>query len=331
MKVYNTVIVGASGLVGRKILQLLHERNFPAGDLQLVASDASIGKEIQMHGKTHRLSKLNEECFKGFHFAFFSAGAAVSHHWAPVAAKAGCVVIDNSSAFRMNSDVPLIIPEVNRNDIFNHKGIIANPNCSTIQLVVVLKPLHDKFKIKRVVVSTYQSVSGAGQKGVHRLTTEIRNEHEGESPFAHPIAYNALPQVDVFFDDGYTKEEHKMINETRKILHHSALKITATCVRVPTVGGHGESVNIEFENKVTPEEIRRTLKDSKGIELVDNPERSEYPMPIQTLNKDEVYVGRIRTDESVRNGINMWIVADNIRKGAATNAVQIAEEFIKGK
>jgi aspartate-semialdehyde dehydrogenase len=331
MRLHNIAMVGASGLVGRKILQLLHERNFPLGNVRALASDTSAGKEVIVSKHSYSLQKLSTEIFRGCEFAFFSAGAKVSFQWAPIAAGEGCLVIDNSSQFRMDPDVPLVVPEVNRPDIFKSKGIIANPNCSTIQLVVVLKPLNDLFKIKRVVVSTYQSVSGAGYKGVQTLKSELKNEFSGQSPFAHRIAFNALPHVDVFFDDGYTKEEHKMINETRKIMHLPGLKMTTTCVRVPTLGGHGESVNIEFEKKVTVEDVKEALSSFKGIKVVDDPMENKYPMPIDTEEKDDVYVGRIRMDESLAHGINMWIVADNVRKGAATNAVQIAEEYLKGK
>ena len=331
MKLYDVTIVGASGLVGRKILELLHERKFALGQVTAVASDASEGKEVVISGHSYRLHRLTKEVFKNSEFAFFSAGAYVSHQWAPIAAEEGCLVIDNSSAFRMTEGVPLVVPEVNRPDIFKHKGIIANPNCSTIQLVVALKPLDKLYKIKRVVVSTYQSVSGAGHKGVLRLKNELRDDYDGDSPFAHQIAFNALPHIDVFFDDGYTKEEHKMMNETKKIMHLPELKITVTCVRVPTIGGHGESVNIEFEKAVKPEDVHEVLEKSKGIVVIDEPNKNKYPMPIDAEDKDEVFVGRIRKDETLKNGINMWVVSDSVRKGAATNAVQIAEEFLKGK
>jgi aspartate-semialdehyde dehydrogenase len=231
----------------------------------------------------------------------------------------------------MNADVPLIVPEVNRADMFKNKGIIANPNCSTIQLVMALKPLDNLFKIKRVVVSTYQSVSGAGYKGINALENELQKLPAVNSPFAHKIAYNAIPHVDVFFDDGYTREEHKMINETRKIMGKKDLNITATCVRIPTLTGHGESVNIEFDKKVSVEDIKSALDSFKGVTVVDNPSSNSYPMPVDSAEKDDVFVGRIRLDNSVKNGINMWIVSDNVRKGAATNAVQIAEEYVKGK
>jgi aspartate-semialdehyde dehydrogenase len=333
MRLHDIAVVGASGLVGRKILQVLDERNFAVGKVVAIASDASVGKDVNIKGKSYRISKISPEIFKNLEFAFFSAGASVSREWAPIAAKEGCIVIDNSSAFRMDTDVPLIVPEVNRQDMFKNKGIISNPNCSTIQLVMALKPLDDKFKIKRVVVSTYQSVSGAGYKGVNALQNEIKNISDSlnKSPFPHEIAYNAIPQVDLFFDDGYTKEELKMINETRKIMGKKDLSITATCVRIPTIGGHGESVNIEFDKKVSPEEVKEALAAFKGITVQDEPATSTYPMPVDAEEKDDVFVGRIRVDNSVKHGINLWIVSDNVRKGAATNAVQIAEEYVKGK
>lgn len=333
MRLHDIAVVGASGLVGRKILQIIEEREFPAGKIVAIASDASYGKEITVNKKNYKLHKLGPDVFKNLEFAFFSAGGAISLDWAPVAAKSGAVVIDNSSAFRMEKDVPLIVPEVNRDAIFKHKGIIANPNCSTIQLVVALKPLDNQFKIKRVVVSTYQSVSGIGNKGVTKLHKEIKdiNEVVDTSVFPHKIAFNAIPQIDIFYENGYTKEEMKVIGETRKIMGKPDLKITSTCVRIPTLGGHGESVNIEFEKKFTLQEARLALASAPGITLVDNPEHQEYPMPADSNEKDDVFVGRIRQDESVKNGLNIWIVSDNIRKGAATNAVQIAEELLKGK
>jgi aspartate-semialdehyde dehydrogenase len=333
MRLHDIAVVGASGLVGRKILELIEERNFPAGKIIPISSDASVGKEISIKKRVYKLQKLTPEIFNHIEFAFFSAGGAVSLQYAPEAAKRGAIVIDNSSAFRMEEDVPLVVPEVNRKDIFKQKGIIANPNCSTIQLVVALKPLDKHFKIKRVVVSTYQSVSGIGNKGVYKLHSELKNPDEqiDNSIFPHKIAFNAIPQVDVFYKDGYTKEEHKMINETRKILHKRNLNITATCVRIPTIGGHGETVNIEFKKKFTLDGIRDVLGSSKGIIVTDNPEEEIYPTPAASHEKDEVFIGRIRYDNTVKNGLNFWIVADNVRKGAATNAVQIAEEYIKGK
>jgi len=336
MRLHDIAVVGASGLVGRKILEVLLERNFPLGKVISIASDASAGKEVKVKGKSFKLHKLANNSFKNIEFVFFTAGGVVSHEYAPIAAKDGAIVIDNSSAFRMTDGVPLVVPEVNRMDIFKHKGIISNPNCSTIQLVVALKPLDNLFKIKRVVVSTYQSVSGAGHKGISSLDAEIKGlkpeHHHGElHPFPHKIAYNAIPQVDIFFNDGYTKEEYKMINETRKIMGKNDLDITATCVRIPVMVGHSESVNIEFDKKVSPSAVKDALSSFKGITVVDDPQNNQYPMPVDCIDKDDVFVGRIRQDVSVKNGINLWIVSDNVRKGAATNAVQIAEEYLKGK
>ncbi len=332
MRLHDIAVVGASGLVGRKILEVIKERKFEVGKVVAIASDANAGKEINILGKTYRLQNLEPHIFKNLEFAFFSAGGSVSREWAPKAAADGAIVIDNSSAFRMQEDVPLIVPELNRQDMFKNKGIIANPNCSTIQLVTVLKPLDNVFKIKRVVVSTYQSVSGAGNKGITALEGELRNlETSSHSPFPHKIANNAIPHIDLFFDDNYTREELKMINESRKILGRKDLAITVTCVRIPTITGHGESVNIEFDKKVNAEEVKEILNSAKGVKVTDDPSQNLYPMPISAAEKDDVFVGRIRVDNSVKHGINVWIVADNVRKGAATNAVQIAEEYIKGK
>jgi aspartate-semialdehyde dehydrogenase len=325
MSGYNIAIVGATGLVGRKMLQILEERNFPVKDLKLLASERSEGIELSFNGERLKVEKLTEEKFKGVDIALFSAGTDVSVKFVPEAVKRGCVVIDNSSAFRLEKDVPLVVPEVNAEKISQHKGIIANPNCSTIQLVVVLKPLHDKFKIKRVVVSTYQSVTGAGKKALDQLMFEIQGLKPQTPKFPHQIAYNCIPQIDNFFEDGYTKEEHKIMKETKKILDDENIKITATCVRVPTIGGHAESVNIEFENKFSLEDIIQTLNQAPGVIVIDKPYESIYPMPIFSNEKDDVFVGRIRLDQSIENGLNLWIVADNLRKGAATNAVQIAE------
>lgn len=333
MRLHDIAVVGASGLVGRKILQVLEERNFPIGKLVPIASDLSYGREITVNKKNYKLQNLGPDVFKNLEFAFFSAGGSISLDWAPIAAKDGVTVIDNSSAFRMEKDVPLVVPEVNRDSIFKHKGIIANPNCSTIQLVVALKPLDNLFKIKRVVVSTYQSVTGIGNKGVSRLEKEIKDitAAADTSVFPHKIAFNAIPQIDIFYENGYTKEEIKVIGETRKIMHKPDLKITCTCVRIPTLGGHGESVNIEFDKKFTLKDIREALQSAPGITVIDDPANAKYPMPIDANEKDDVFVGRLRFDETVKNGLNMWIVSDNVRKGAATNAVQIAEELLKGK
>lgn len=321
-------IVGATGMVGRKFLEVLKEKNFPIDKLYLFASSKSAGTVINYNGNDYVVEELKEDSFdRGIDIALFSAGGSTSEKFAPIAASKGCVVVDNSSAWRMDENVPLVVPEVNPEDIKWHKGIIANPNCSTIQAVVALKPLDDQYKIKRVIYSTYQAVSGAGMGGYEDLTNGIK----GEAPkkFPHPIAYNLIPHIDVFMENGYTKEEMKMINETRKILHRPDMKITATTVRVPVFYGHSESINVEFEKEFNVEDIKNVLSNSHGIVVMDDVINNKYPMPILAEGKNEVFVGRIRRDESVDNGINMWVVADNIRKGAATNAVQIAELLIK--
>jgi len=330
MNSYNVAVVGATGLVGRKMTQVLEEHNFPVKNLTPLASEKSVGKEVSFKGEKVKVQKLTPESFKGIEIALFSAGANVSKEFAPIAAKAGTVVIDNSSAWRFDPAIPLVVPEVNRNDIFKHHGIIANPNCSTIQMVVVLKPLHDRYKIKRVVVSTYQSVTGAGQKGVDQLDEELGKKQGNTQKFPHRIAFNCLPHIDVFRDDGYTKEEYKMIFETKKIMGDDTIKVSPTCVRVPVFGGHSEAVNVEMEHGYEIEDIFKLLKKSPGIIVEDDPSQNIYPMPLNAYDRDEVFVGRIRRDESAPNTLNMWIVSDNIRKGAATNAVQIAEELVKG-
>lgn len=327
MKKYNTAVVGATGMVGRKMLQVLHERNFPIDNLYVFSSKKSAGSKIKYGDKELVVEELTENSFdRGIDIALFSAGASTSLKFAPIAAKKGTIVIDNSSAWRMDDSVPLVVPEVNPEDVKWNKGIIANPNCSTIQAVVALKPLHDKYRIKRIVYSTYQSVSGAGLGGYMDLV----NGYKGEAPkkFIYPIAGNCLPHIDSFLPNGYTKEEAKMINETRKIMHDDSLRITATTVRVPVPYCHSESINVEFENNFDIDELKALLSDSPGIIVQDNPEKNEYPMAVYCADKDEVFVGRIRRDESIESGINIWVVADNIRKGAATNAVQIAQLFI---
>lgn len=326
-KAWNVAIVGATGLVGRTMIKVLEERNFPVGRLLPLASERSAGTKVQFRNESITVERLSAEQFRGIEIALFSAGATVSAEFAPLAAKAGAVVIDNSSAFRMAKNVPLVVPEVNPNEIFRHRGIIANPNCSTIQLVVVLKPLHDRFGIKRVVVSTYQAVTGAGHKGAQQLEEELTQKPLTQKKFPHQIAYNAIPQVDLFFDDGYSKEEYKMINETSKIMGKK-IELTATCVRIPVLGGHGEAVNIEFRKPCSVKAVLKTLGKAPGVVVLDDPSKSEYPMPVLSQGKDEVFVGRIRKDKTVANGINCWIVADNVRKGAATNAVQIAETLV---
>ena len=328
MKKYNIAVVGATGMVGRKFLQVLAERKLPVENYYLFASARSAGKEVDFLGKKYIVEELTETCFdnRGIDIALFSAGGSTSTHFAPFAVKAGVLVIDNSNAWRMDPDVPLVVPEVNPEQILQHHGIIANPNCSTIQAVVALKPLHEKYKIRRVVYSTYQAVSGAGMGGY----SDLENGLKGEAPkkFPHPIAGNCLPHIDVFLENGYTKEEMKMVNETRKILGDQSLRITATTVRVPVYYGHSESINVEFERSYDLAELKATLAAAPGIVLMDDPANNVYPMAVDAADHDEVYVGRIRRDESIENGVNLWVVADNIRKGAATNAVQIAEYYI---
>ncbi|HHY83143.1 MAG TPA: aspartate-semialdehyde dehydrogenase [Clostridiales bacterium] len=328
MKKYNIAIVGATGMVGRKFLQVLEERQLPVENYYLFASARSAGTKIPFMGREYTVEELNETCFDGkdIHIALFSAGAGVSLKYAPIAASKNIVVIDNSSAWRMDENVPLVVPEVNPQDILKHKGIIANPNCSTIQAVVALKPLHDRYKIKRIVYSTYQAVSGAGMAGY----TDLERGIQGEPPqkFPHPIFANCLPHIDVFLENGYTKEEMKMIQETKKIMGDQSLRITATTVRVPVFHGHSESINVEFEKDFDLNELKQVLANAPGVVLVDDPASNCYPMPIYTQDKDEVFVGRIRRDESVDSGVNLWVVADNVRKGAATNTVQIAQRLI---
>jgi aspartate-semialdehyde dehydrogenase len=330
MKSYVVAVVGATGLVGRKMMQVLEERRFPVQKFVPLASERSAGKEVQFNGQRFTVQKLGVGSFQGVDIALFSAGASVSKEFAPHAVKAGTVVIDNSSAFRMDENTPLVVPEVNRHQIFRHRGIIANPNCSTIQMVVVLKPLHERFGIRRVVVSTYQSVTGAGQRAVTQLEDELAGRTPREVKFPYQIAYNCLPHIDVFFEDGYTKEELKMKLETKKIME-ADIAVTATTVRVPVMGGHSESVNIEFDKPCTVAEVRDLLRKAPGVVVEDDPSRNLYPMPVRSFDRDEVFVGRVRLDDTIPNGINLWIVSDNIRKGAATNAVQIAEALIAGQ
>lgn len=330
MKKVNLAVVGASGMVGRTFLKVLEEKDFPIENFYVFASKRSAGNKILFKGKEYIIEELKEDSFdRNIDIALFSAGGSVSEKFAPIAAKKGCVVIDNSSFWRMNKEVPLVVPEVNPEDIELNKGIIANPNCSTIQAMVVLKPLDDKYKIKRVVYSTYQAVSGAGLSG----WKDLENGLKGEQPqkFPYPIANNCLPHIDVFTENGYTKEEIKMIEETRKILHNAQMRVTATTVRVPVFNSHSESINIEFENPFDMNELIETLKNAKGIVVQNDFENNEYPLAINATGHDEVFVGRIRRDESVENGVNLWAVADNIRKGAASNAVQIAEVIINSK
>lgn len=329
MRQYNIAVVGATGMVGRKMLQVLSERRLPINSYYLFASSRSAGKEVEFMGKKLVVEELTPTCFDGknIDIALFSAGASTSKEFAPIAASKGIVVIDNSSQWRMDPQVPLVVPEVNPGDIALHKGIIANPNCSTIQAVVALKPLYDAYGIKRIVYSTYQAVSGAGVGGYK----DLENGVKGEAPkkFPHPIFGNCLPHIDVFLENGYTKEEQKMIEETRKILGDSSLRITATTVRVPVFHGHSESINVELKSPFDLDELKAKLAQMPGLIVQDDVANNVYPMAVLAEDKDEVFVGRIRRDDSVENGVNLWVVADNIRKGAATNAVQIAQEIIR--
>jgi aspartate-semialdehyde dehydrogenase len=322
-------VVGATGLVGTKMLQVLAERNFPVTELIPVASERSVGKEVTFKGKAYKVVSMQDGIAAKPAVALFSAGGSTSLEWAPKFAEAGITVIDNSSAWRMHADKPLVVPEVNADVLTANDKIIANPNCSTIQMVVALKPLHEKYKIKRVVVSTYQSVTGTGKKAVDQLFNE-REGKEGEMAYKYPIDLNAIPQIDVFLDNGYTKEEMKMVNETKKIMGDETIKVTATTVRIPVMGGHSESVNIEFENEYELADIKKVLSEAPGVVVQDDVDQQVYPMPLWAHEKDEVFVGRLRRDETQPRTLNMWIVSDNLRKGAATNAVQIAE-YLMGK
>jgi aspartate-semialdehyde dehydrogenase len=330
---YVVAVVGATGAVGNEMIATLEQRKFPVGKLRLFASDRSEGKTLEFRNEKIPVEAITENSFNGIDIALFSAGAERSRIWAPIAAQSGCVVIDNSSHWRMDPEVPLVVPEVNPHDLKWHKGIIANPNCSTIQMVVALKPIHDAAKIKRVVVTTFQAVSGTGKKAMDELmqqTADLLSFRGIQcNVYPHQIAFNVLPQIDKFLDNGYTKEEMKMVNETRKIMGDNSIRVTATTVRVPVLRGHSEALNIETERKITPNAVRELLSRAPGVIVFDAPEKSIYPLPIHCDGKDEVFVGRIREDESTENGINMWIVSDNLRKGAALNAVQIAEYLIK--
>ena len=321
-------VVGATGLVGTKMLQVLAERNFPVDELLPVASERSVGKEIEFKGAKYKVVSMQDAIAAKPHVALFSAGGSTSLEWAPKFAEAGITVIDNSSAWRMDPTKPLVVPEVNAHVLTPSDKIIANPNCSTIQMVVALQPLHKKYKIKRVVVSTYQSVTGTGKKAVDQLFNE-REGKEGEMAYKYQIDLNALPQIDVFLENGYTKEEMKMVNETRKIMGDDSILVTSTTVRIPVMGGHSESINIEFERDFDLNELRNILREAPGVVVQDDPSKQIYPMPLWAHERDEVFVGRIRRDETQPNTLNMWIVSDNLRKGAATNAVQIAEYLIQ--
>jgi aspartate-semialdehyde dehydrogenase len=334
MKKYRVGVVGATGAVGREMIKMLESRNFPVEQVRYLASAKSAGKKLAYLGKEVIVEELKNDSGKGLDIALFSAGASVSKEFAPHFAKDGCFVIDNSSAWRMENDIPLVVPEVNPDDLTKDKKIIANPNCSTIQMVVVLKPIHDAAKIKRVVVATYQSVSGAGQKGIDELTSQSISWAKGEqvtpaSKFPYQIAFNLIPHIDIFGENGYTKEEMKMVNETRKIMGDNNIALSATCVRVPVFRAHSESVWIETEKKITPEEAKKLLLKAPGVEVVDDPQNKKYPMPLYAEGKQVTYVGRLREDISTKNGLTFWVVSDNLLKGAALNAVEIAETLIK--
>ena len=326
---YNVAVVGATGAVGRVMLSILEERKFPVDTLLPLASARSAGQQVEFAGRKITVQELKADSFEGVDIALFSAGGSISKEFCPIAAKAGCVVIDNSSAFRMDKDIPLVVPEVNPHAIGDNPGIIANPNCSTIQMVVALKPIHDRYKIKRVVVSTYQSVSGSGQKAIEELKSQTGQALNGQAVakavYPHQIAFNCLPHIDVFLDSGYTKEEMKMVNETRKILEDDAIQVSPTTVRVPVFYAHSEAVNVETESEIDVQELRQILSQAPGVRLVDAPEKNEYPLATDAAGKDEVMVGRIRADLDNPRAVNLWIVSDNLRKGAALNAIQIAE------
>ncbi len=333
MKACNIAIVGATGLVGQEFIKILAQRSFPMESIRLLASDRSAGRKLMVNKQEIEVGETTPESFEGIDIALFSAGSEVSRHFSPLAAQSGAVVVDNSAAWRMEPHVPLVVPEVNPEDIEWHSGIIANPNCSTIQMVAALYPLHKVNPIKRIVVSTYQSVSGTGVAAVEELSVQSKQVLEGQTTiphvYPHQIAFNVLPEIDVFLDDGYTREEWKMVEETKKIMHASEIAMSATCVRVPVYTGHGEAVWVEFSSPMMPDEVERILIGAPGVKILDDSAISLYPHPWMAAGTDEVFVGRIRRDTSHPNGLAMWIVADNLRKGAALNAVQIAEEMVK--
>jgi aspartate-semialdehyde dehydrogenase len=331
-RLWNVAVAGATGAVGNQMIRCLEERDFPIRQLKLLASARSVGKTLSFKGTLLAVEELTEQSFEGVDIALFSAGASTSLKFAPAAVKAGCVVVDNSSAYRMDPLVPLVVPEVNPHRIVSSPGIIANPNCSTIQMVVALKPIHDRSRIRRIVVSTYQAVSGTGQKAVFELQNQIKDLLDGKAPeikvYPYQIAYNCLPHIDIFLENDYTKEEMKMVHETRKILEDDSIRVAATAVRVPVYYGHSEAVHVETEEKLTPQEVRDLLREAPGVVVVDEVAAKKYPLPLLAAGRDEVFVGRIREDISTEKGIVLWVVSDNIRKGAATNAVQIAERVI---
>ncbi len=334
-KKFNVIVAGATGVVGKQMIDCLEEREFPVENIKFLASGRSAGKKLQFRGEDVIVEEMTKHSFNGYDIAVFSAGGAASKEFAPAAAEAGCVVVDNSSAWRMDEDIPLVVPEVNPHAVegYKNKGIIANPNCSTIQMVVALNPIYREFGIKRLVISTYQAVSGSGKKALDELLEQskaILNFKDVETNvYPHQIAFNCLPHIDSFLDTGYSKEEMKMVNETRKIFEDDNIGITATTVRVPVFYSHSESVNIETIRPVTTDQVKQLMREAQGVELVDDPQNNVYPLAIDAAGKDTTFVGRIRKDESIENGINMWIVADNIRKGAATNTVQIAQLLVE--
>ena len=333
MKNYNVAIVGATGLVGQEFIKILLQRNFPMASISLLASDRSAGRKLSVNQEEIEVKETVPESFRGIDITLFSAGAETSRHFSPIAAQEGAVVIDNSSAFRMEPGVPLVVPEVNPEDIRRHKGIIANPNCSTIQMVVALYPLHRVNTIKRIIVDTYQAVAGTGSAAIDELKVQSKQVLEGQATiphvYPHQIAFNILPEIDVFLDNGYTKEEWKMVEETRKIMHADTIAISATCARVPVFVGHSEAIHVEFSQPMSADEAQRILAQAPGVRLLDDTSISLYPHPWSAAGTDEVFVGRIRQDASNPNGLVMWVVADNLRKGAALNAIQIAEVMIK--
>jgi aspartate-semialdehyde dehydrogenase len=332
LKTFNIAIVGATGLVGQEFMKILQERRFPMGNLRLLASDRSAGRRMTYNGSEFVVEETSATSFKGIDLALFSAGAEISTYFAPLAAKAGAVVVDNSAAWRMDETVPLVVPEVNPGDVAKHRGIIANPNCSTIQMVVALNPIHKVNPIKRIIVDTYQAVAGTGAAAMEELSAQSRQVLEGKAVvphiYPHQIAFNLLPEIDVFLDNGYTKEEWKMVNETRKIMHAPQIAISATCVRVPVYIGHSEAIHIELTNRLTAEQARLLLAGAPGVALLDDPSVSLYPTPWMAAGQDQVWVGRIREDNSHAYGLALWVVSDNVRKGAALNAIQIAELLV---
>jgi len=333
MNGFHVAIVGATGMVGQEFIKVLGQRNFPMDSIRLLASDRSAGRKLMVNNKELEVEETTPQSFEGVDIALFSAGTEISNHFSPIAARVGAVVIDNSAAFRMDPEVPLVVPEINAEDIKWHKGIIANPNCSTIQMVVALYPLHKVNPIKRIIVDTYQSVSGTGTAAMEALNEQARMVLEGRSVvphvYPHQIAFNMLPEIDLFLDNGYTKEEWKLVEESRKIMHADDIAISATCVRVPVFIGHSEAIHVEFSEPMSPETARRILSEAPGVKVLDDPNISLYPMPWSAAGSDDVFVGRIRRDASNDCGLAMWVVADNLRKGAALNAIQIAEAMVE--